>query len=125
MKIFVFGNPLVKEDNMPLKLVGPLSKEFPGIEFREFDPNENMEELGTNPVIIDTVMGIDKVEIITDIDSIKNPPRVSAHDLDLGTNLKLLKGVGLIEGVNILGVPGNISGKEALKQLKEAIKNVL
>lgn len=124
MKIFVFGNPLVKEDSLPLKLIEPLKKEFPDIEFVELDPNENMEGLGENPIIIDTVIGIDKVEVITDIDSIKNPPRYSTHDLDLGTHLKLLSGVGLIKSVKILGVPDDISEEDALKQLKELVKKL-
>jgi len=125
MKIFVFGNPLVKKDSLPLKLINSLSKEFPDIEFVELDPSENMEELGENPIIIDTVMGIDKVKLITDIGSIQNPPRYSMHDLDLGTHLKLLMGVGLIKSVKILGVPDDISEEEALKQLKELVKKLL
>ena len=125
MKIFVFGNPLVEKDSLPLKLIGPLRKEFPDTEFVEYDPNENMEELGSEPIIIDTVIGIDKETMITDIDSIKNPPIYSAHDLDLGTHLKLLKVIGMIEGVKILGVPDNISEEKALEQLKEVIKTLI
>jgi len=62
--IYVFGNPLVKEDSLPLKLIGKLRKEFPSLEFKEFDTVEDLTERELN--IIDTVKGIKKVELIED-----------------------------------------------------------
>ena len=35
-KILIFGNPIVKEDSMPLKLKAKLENRFPDIEFKEF-----------------------------------------------------------------------------------------
>ena len=64
-KILIFGNPLLKEDSLPLRLIDDLRKAYPEIEFREFDPNENLEKEGRNLVIIDTVEGIDRVVTIT------------------------------------------------------------
>mgnify|MGYP001559860477 CR=1 FL=1 len=42
-KVLVFGNPLLEQDSIPLRLIGRLRERFPKIEFTEFDPNENME----------------------------------------------------------------------------------
>ena len=69
---------------------------------------------------MDTIEGIDKVTLLTDIGSIQSSPRVSMHDFDLGYSLKLLKKLGLIDSVKIFGVPMRISKREALRQLCDA-----
>ena len=46
MRVLVLGNPLIPEDSLPLKLLPKLRKKFPRIEFVEFDPNEDIEEIG-------------------------------------------------------------------------------
>jgi hypothetical protein len=120
-RILVFGSPIVKQDSLPLKLIRDLRKKFPKIEFVEFDPNENMEAEGKVLNIIDTVEGIDRVVLITDIDAIKTQKIYSMHDFDLGYNLKLLKKLGYVEKVRIFGVPMEIGKKEALSQLVDLI----
>jgi len=125
MRIFVFGNPLLEEDSLPLKLVPLLKKEFPGIEFIELDPNEGLEALEGEANIIDTAFGIKKVQLIEDIEKIQDSPGVSMHDLDLGFSLKLLKKMGRLGKVRIFGIPPNLSEKEALKQLTPLLKKEL
>lgn len=120
-KILVFGNPLLAQDSIPLKLVDKLKEAFPNIEFKEFDPNENLETEGRHLDIIDSVEGIEKVMLLTDIDSIRTSKVYSMHDFDLGYSLKLLKKLKYIDTVRIFGVPMKISEKEAFKQLVELI----
>jgi Ni,Fe-hydrogenase maturation factor len=112
---------MVEKDSLPLKLIGKLRQEFEDIEFKEFDPNENLEKEGRDLVIIDSVEGIDKVVLIKDIEAIKIQRIYSMHDFDLGYGLKLLKKLNLIDSVMIFGVPMKISEDDALKQLKEKI----
>ena len=121
--VYVFGNPLVKEDSTPLKLIDKLRKEFPSLEFKEFDTVEDLE-LEEELNIIDTVKGIKKVEVIEDIDKIITDKIYSLHDFDLGYNLKLLKKLKMIDRIRIFGVPANMDEKEALKELKLLIKSV-
>jgi Ni,Fe-hydrogenase maturation factor len=116
-KILVFGNPMLKQDSVPLLLLGRLRERFPEMEFKEFDPNENLEKEGRELCIIDTVEGIDRVMLITDIDSIKSQKIYSMHDFDLGYTLKLLKKLGYVESVRIFGVPMKIGADEAFRQL--------
>lgn len=116
-KVLIFGNPILKEDSLPIKLIGKLRARFPEVEFKEFDPNENLEKEGRNLKIIDTVEGIKEVMIIRDIDSIKTQRVYTMHDFDLGYSLKLLKKLNYIDTVTIFGVPMKISEKEALSQL--------
>jgi len=121
-KILVFGNPLLKNDRLPLKLIDRLKKKFPYIEFKELDPTEDLEKEGEELFILDTVEKIDKVILITDVDSIRTSKIYSMHDFDLGHMLKILKRFNYINKVKIFGVPMGIKEKDALEQLTKLIK---
>ncbi|MEM5843341.1 MAG: hypothetical protein QXL97_01335, partial [Candidatus Aenigmatarchaeota archaeon] len=97
MKIYVFGNPLVKKDSLAVKLSKKLKKVFPQIDFEEFDVVEDLKE--ENLVIMDVAEGIEKVEIIEDLDLLENRKIYSLHDYDLSYELKLLKKIGKIKNV--------------------------
>ena len=119
MKIYVSGNKLVKKDSLPLKIMPKLRKHFPEIEFKELDPTENLPS--ENLIVIDTVLGIDKVKLFSDIDSFKSGSSYSVHDYDLLFELKLNKKLGKLKNIKILGIPANLSEKEAFDQLKKEI----
>ena len=104
MNIYVCGNPLVKEDSLPLRILPELQKRFPGINFVEFEPTEDLPQ-EDNLVIIDTVINAKDVMIIDDIDKFVQTKALSLHDFDLGLNLKLAKKLGKIKSVKIIGVP--------------------
>lgn len=118
MKILVFGNPLVKKDSLPLRILPKLRKKFKNIEFKEIDATEELQAEGRNLIILDAVEGINKVILIEDINQIQKNKAYSLHDFDLGFNLKLLKKMNLIDSVKIIGVPINISEKEAVNQIQ-------
>jgi len=103
--IFIFGNPLLKFDSIPIKMKSDLEKEFPEIEFKEIDPNENLKPVNKEMIIVDTVEGIDKVQVIDDISSIVDEPKYTPHDLDLGFNIKLLHKLGQLDKILIFGIP--------------------
>ena len=121
--IYIFGNPLLTFDSLPIKLAPELEKEFPAINFVVQDPNENLKPVRGELYIIDTVVGIDKVEVIEDLDQIQLDKIYSAHDFDLGFNLKLLQKIGELKKVVIFGIPEKIDKRDAAKQLAELIKN--
>lgn len=109
MKIYVFGNPLVQEDSIPLQILPELKKKFSQVEFIVTDPNENFPPEGEkNLVIIDTVKGISKPEILDlgDFDQKKETP-ISPHDYDLLFHLLLLIKMKKIESVKIIGIPSS------------------
>lgn len=124
-KILVFGNPLVRKDSLPPSLIGDLSKEFPKIEFKEFDAVEDLQKEGRHLYILDAVEGIDKVEIIKNIDILVTSKIYSVHDFDLAYTLKLLKNTNMIDKVTIIGVPTNISKTDAFSQIKNTINSLL
>jgi len=122
--IYIFGNPLLPFDRLPFRLAPRLKKIFPEINFVIQDPNENLKPDNGDLYIIDTVMGIKKVAVITDLDKVQLDKIYSAHDCDLGFNLKLLQKIGKLKKTVIFGVPAEINGKKALEQLAEKISNL-
>ena len=112
MKIYIFGNPLIKEDSLPLMLLPKLKKRFPEIVFVVTDPNENFPPKGeVNLIIIDTVLGI-KEPIVLDLDNLQKQGKtpVSPHDYDLLFHLLLLKKTKRLNKVIIIGVPEHFRG---------------
>lgn len=124
LKVYVFGNPLVKKDSMPLKLLPELRKAFPKIEFQEMDPMEGMEKLGRNLIILDTVKGIKGVQLIEDLKSLEGRKIFSLHDMDLGFHLKLLKKMGILNRVRIIGIPPGMKKQDALRGVKRILLNL-
>jgi len=132
--IYIFGNPLLSFDNLPIKLKPKLEKAFPQINFIIQDPNENIKPSYVKTsegrpntikelVIIDTVVGIDKVMIIDNINDIELNNVYSMHDFDLGFNLKLLKKIGQLDKITIFGVPQKYDKNKALDELIILINN--
>jgi hypothetical protein len=118
MKIFVFGNEDLKEDNLPLRILPQLKKYFPNIDFVLQDPNEEWEiendSQNSEIVIIDTAVGIKEVTIFDSLEKFVRPPRIGMHDFDALTNLRFLFKLGKIKKVKIIAIPPNISESEAL-----------
>ena len=121
MKILIFGNPLIKEDSLPLKLIPILQQKFPQHTFQEIDPTENLESQGQHLTILDTVQDIDKITILTSIEQLHANKVYSMHDFDLALNLKLLKKLGKITSVKIIGIPMNISKEKAIEEIEKIL----
>ncbi len=124
MKILVFGNSLVPQDSLPLRLVPRLRKLFLQIEFKEFDTAENLEDEGRDPVILDSAFGIDKVTLIEDIDSLQMSKTASMHDFDLPITLRILKKLKAIDSVRIIAIPANYPEKKALDESAAIIRSI-
>jgi len=123
MKILVFGNELVREDSLAVKLIPRLQKEFPDIEFKHIDPCENLEaEIEQGKLtIIDVMQGIKKVIVIKDIEQIKQDKIYSMHDFDLAFNLKILHKIGKLKEVEIIGIPWDMDEERALREVKKIL----
>lgn len=123
MKFFCFGNPLVKQDSLPILLISELNKAFPEIEFIEAESPEDLE--GESEInIIDTAEGIDRVREIN-LDDLKDHKCCSLHDFDLSMSLKLMQKLGRLKKIMIIGIPLKYTKKKALSELKEKISEVI
>jgi hypothetical protein len=125
LKILVFGNKLLRNDRLPITMMDELQKEFPDIEFQEFDTVEDLHKEGKSLYILDTIEGIEHVITITEIDQLITDKIYSVHDFDLAHNLKLLRKAGMIEKVMIFGIPMAMKKGRALKELKKIIRSTL
>jgi len=118
MKIYVFGNPDLAEDAVALNIANQLKPFRPDLEWIEVGLNQDLPFADQSEVwILDVVMGIDQVTLIdqSQLDQVKAPPRTSVHDYDLGFQLKLLKKLGHLGQVTIIGLPyGQSFGLEAI-----------
>lgn len=110
MNIYLFGNEDVEIDSRPLTLEGIVNKTFPRITSIKIKPNDELTFIDEqNPILIDTVLGINEVSLFdeSDIEKIVLSPRASVHDFDLGFQLKLLKKMGMLKKWHLIGIPGD------------------
>lgn len=110
MKVYIFGNQDIQQDNIAFNVANKLKGKIENVEFVSVKPNEDLPFVNEkNVVIMDTVFGIEKVEIIKDkdFDKIFLSPRNSVHDFDLGFQLKYLKKLGKLNNITIIGLPQN------------------
>lgn len=108
MKIFLFGNQDHAQDNIAFIVADKLKTKFKDLEFVTIKPNQDLPfENQEQVIILDAVEGIEEITSITqeNIDKIQLPPRFSAHDFDLGFQLKYLQKLGKIRKFTIIGLP--------------------
>lgn len=120
MKIYVFGNPDLDIDSLPLRILPKLQEKFLKIEFETKDPNEEWgipEEL----IVIDTAFGINDVTIFDDLEKFASAPRISMHDFDALTNLRYLKKLGKIKKIKIIGIPPDIKESDAILKIEKLL----
>jgi len=122
MRIFVAGNKLYDQDNLPLKIMPRLKMEFPEIEFAELDPTENLPS--GELIVIDTVKGIKGVKTFADMSSFSSNKLFSPHDYDLMFELQLNKKLGRLKKFVIIGVSSDIDEKEAFERVRNEIAKI-
>lgn len=122
-KVFIFGNPDIAMDSLPLRLLPTLREQFPDIEFSTLDPNEDWD-VPPHMIIIDTVVGIDEPRVFHSLDDFAAAPRMTCHDFDAYANLQLMKKVGELEHVVILGLPPTLHARDALTWLSAELTKV-
>lgn len=120
MQIFIFGNPDVALDALPLKILPALKKQFPEVDFVHLDPNEDWD-VPDDLIVIDTVLGLKEIHVFDSLDDFEAAPQISMHDFDALANLRLMMKIGRIKKIKIIGLPPMIAETDAV----EAITNLL
>ena len=121
--IYCLGNEVVDIDSLPLKMMPYLSKKFPQINFLPFDPTESTET-ENKMIFLDTVFGIKKIKLITDLKNLRLSPRNSVHDYDLPLYLGLMLKLKKIKEFTVIGLPVNYPLKNAFKEVSPYIKDI-
>jgi len=108
MTVYVFGNEDVDLDTRAILVARKLGQDLPNIKFVMTKPNEDLPFDNKQDVIImDVVDGLSEVKLIEDaeLEKVILPPRTTAHDFDLGFQLKYLKKLGKLGRVTLIGLP--------------------
>lgn len=120
MTVFVFGNPDLAQDSLALQILPELQKEFPQTEFIVQDPNEEWE-VPEELIIIDSVVGIARVQVFDSLKEFTTSPRLTLHDFDALTNLRYFQKLGKLKKITIVGLPPLMPEKEALAKTKAVL----
>lgn len=115
-RVYIFGNPDLEIDSLPIKLIPRLQRLYPEISFILKDPNEEWD-IPEETIIIDTALGLDKVTVFDDLESFTNTPNLSMHDFDALTNLRYMKKLGKLKKIKIIGIPPEIDPNKVLEMI--------
>lgn len=121
MEVWLFGNPDVESDALPVKLKPELEKLFPKLTFTLRDPLDEWPEQDSL-VIVDTVRGLKCVQAFTSLEAFASHPFVTLHDFDLMAELAWRQKMGKLPPFVVLGVPGGISMEQALQELTPLLR---
>lgn len=108
MKVHVFGNADVPGDRRAIEAAKRLEGAVDGVRFVFVEPGEDLPFAGEGRVVIlDAVHGKRGVGLIEgdEIGGLVLSPRVTAHDFDLGFQLRYLEKLGKLGRVTIIGLP--------------------
>lgn len=123
MQIFVFGNPDIEMDALPILLLPTLRERQSEHTFVTLDPNEDWD-VPRHMVIVDTVVGLEEPRVFEDLEHFMKAPRMTCHDFDAHANLQLLKKIGQIDDTTILGLPPGYDADKALAWLTASISEL-
>ncbi|MCX8175132.1 MAG: hypothetical protein N3E51_02915 [Candidatus Micrarchaeota archaeon] len=125
MRVLVFGNPLAKSDSAALKVARMLEGKIPKAQFVRFDTSEDLEKEGKRLIIMDAVAGLQEPRLVR-LEELELPHRpISLHGFDLLWSLLLLKKLGRLEEVLIIGVPAKKSAKKSLLKVRRLLEKII
>lgn len=119
--ILVFGSEDIPCDKGAVAIGGAVGRSLPEVEVRRLSrPEQVMDYIGKDFIILDVARGVDAPTLITDLDCIDYGSKVTAHDMDLASFLKTLKELGELDEVRVVAIPGN-EGVEPESYLGEVL----
>lgn len=124
MKILCFGNEFIEDDALAKKVADILKKES-GFDIIKCDSeNDLLDYLEEEIVILDVVKGIKGVRVFdeNDIDYL-DTSELSAHDFDLGFQLKILQKIEKIDKLKIIGIPMKGNARDIAEEIIEILKD--
>ena len=124
MKVWVFGNELIEEDAMAKKACKDMKIEGVDLIFCESAEELLDKDHKEQIVIVDVVKDIDKVTLFEGIDKLEEHKLISGHDFDLGFQLKLLKAMGELTKIVIIGVPREGDVVEIKNEIEKTISSL-
>jgi Ni,Fe-hydrogenase maturation factor len=122
-KVLCFGNELLKNDSLAMELADELK--IPGHEFVKCGfPLAEMLKCKGDVFIMDVVEHLQKTMLIKDINQLKSERLISLHDLDPALVVKLLKELGNIKNVYIIGIPAEGDKGRIKEDIAKVLKSI-
>ena len=113
--IFLFGNPDLPCDALPMRLLPQLAQRFPKVQFRIADPNElDIPEGDCSLTAIDTVEGLREPREISVGEIAEVYTRATTHDFDFALFILLARKLNPGLQIRILGIPMGCPEESAL-----------
>ena len=112
--VLCFGNEFIKEDALAKEIVDEIKLE--NVEFKKCNAVDEVFSYKDyeNVLVLDVVRNANKVIFFDDIDKLQAHDMYSLHDFDLSFFLKLMKNIGKIKNIKIIGIPQK-GNKELIK----------
>lgn len=121
--VFVFGNPDLEMDALPIQIMPLLAKRRADLVFSVKDPNEDWN-IPETLMIIDTVVGIDHLVVFSGLTDFAAAAHVSVHDFDAYANLRFLQKLGKLKEVRIIGLPVGMEANSAVEEVLKVLAPV-
>lgn len=118
--VYVFGNTELKCDSLPIEMVPELRKRCVECDFQIKDPVEEWD-VPEDLWVLDTVLGLKDVHVFCGLDEFTQFPKVTVHDYDALSNLLLLKKLGRLKNITIIGVPPNMQKEHVLDSISKIL----
>ncbi|MCX6819403.1 MAG: hypothetical protein NT129_05410 [Candidatus Aenigmarchaeota archaeon] len=116
MRVLAFGS---LNDRQAWDVVDKIKDDFPGIKFLKTGTVDAILAFDEDIVVMDAVKGIDK-PCLLGIDDLRERRLNTLHDFDAGFFLKLMKKIGKINKLKIIGIPMRIDDK-TIKDIKKLL----
>ncbi len=114
--VYVFGNEYLEEDKAAVT-VAQMLNDVKIVHCRT--PDDLLDAEDKEITILDTVKGIDKPTLITDIKQLKTKNIISLHDFDVGYFLNMMNELGMAKKIKIIGIPANSEHAEMAKEVEK------
>ncbi len=118
--VYIFGNPDLEIDSLPVRLIPDLQKLCPNFNFILKDPNEEWD-IPEEMLIIDSALGLEKVTIFDDLESFASTPKLSMHDFDALTNLRYMQKLGKLKKIKIIALPPEMEPDRAIHDIENIL----
>ncbi|MGM5482534.1 MAG: hypothetical protein ACQESF_03655 [Nanobdellota archaeon] len=124
MKYFCLGNEFVQEDSYAIKLCRIIKKQNPNLELIECQSSDEfLQNINDDKIIgiIDVVRGIKEVRIVRNHELKKSSNIINSHDFDINFFMNILKEIGIIKKIKIIGIPQQELQDTTIEKVKSLI----
>jgi len=125
--VLCFGSEVVDGDDAAFRVCETLSGKIPGIVFKKCEsPMDVLDFAGKEElVILDAVRGLGNVRVFDSADEFKKVKSLTAHDMDIGNTLMILKEMGMLGKVKVIGIPAASDPIKSVKEVRKILSSQL